>query len=75
MRIDIIKKRAPEVGLEPTTPGLEVRCAIQLRQDGLVLPVCLSYPILKDSFHSSKYYSKIDELCELILKINKECSS
>ena len=51
----------PTVRLELTTPGLEVRCAIQLRQDGLVLPVCLSNPILKDSPHSSQYYSKIDK--------------
>ena len=29
------EKRTPEVRLELTTPGLEVRCAIQLRHPGL----------------------------------------
>ena len=30
-----VKKGTPPVRLELTTPGLEVRCAIQLRQEGL----------------------------------------
>ena len=33
------KKETPTVRLELTTPGLEVRCAIQLRHDGLSLLV------------------------------------
>ena len=29
-------KNTPPVGFEPTTPGLEVRCAIQLRHGGVI---------------------------------------
>lgn len=30
----MIKKKLPSVGIEPTTPRLEVWCAIQLRHEG-----------------------------------------
>lgn len=32
-----IAPKTPCAGLEPATPGLEVRCAIQLRQQGIYI--------------------------------------
>lgn len=37
MTSKVAAKLAPLVGLEPTTHGIEVRCAIQLRYRGLSL--------------------------------------
>ena len=32
----LLKKKTPPEGFEPSTPGLEVRCAIQLRHGGVI---------------------------------------
>ena len=31
-----VQKKTPPEGFEPSTPGLEVRCAIQLRHGGVI---------------------------------------
>ena len=50
---DLIKK-TPTERLELSTPGLEVRCAIQLRQDGLFSKVLRTKFLLKASITQSQ---------------------
>ena len=65
----------PTERLELSTPGLEVRCAIQLRQDGFVIQYRPQYPYIKAISQKSLIPVLNYKYQSLFLLMQLECST